>query len=145
LESSEFLVVLFTSSLTLSISGIFKVNWINHFKYRRELNHSYFFILKEVCVIYLAVVINHNKLNYMNTIGLCVCLLGIVVHVFMKAKHQAELIKSKIFWMPILKLSFRNKIINNIEFFKKQIIQNHQDTFILNIVYNTMQNYQKPY
>ena len=85
LESSEFLVVTYTSSLTLSISGIFK----------------------EVCTIYLAVVINHNKLNMMNAIGLCICLLGIVIHVVMKAKHQAEILNSINFYLK-KKLIFYN-------------------------------------
>jgi solute carrier family 35 protein C2 len=71
LEASEFLVVTFTSSLTLSISGIFK----------------------EVCIIYLAVIWNHNKLNTMNTLGLIICLFGISIHVFIKAKDKAESFK----------------------------------------------------
>lgn len=65
LESSEFLVVTFTSSLTLSVSGIFK----------------------EICIIYLAVLYNGNKLNQMNTAGLVICLLGITIHVVLKAKR----------------------------------------------------------
>jgi solute carrier family 35 protein C2 len=75
LESSEFLVVTYTSSLTLSISGIFK----------------------EVCVIYLAVVWNNNKLNPMNTIGLVLCIVGIAIHVVIKAMNPNELTKGKPF------------------------------------------------
>lgn len=73
LETSELLVVTFTSSLTLSISGIFK----------------------EVCIVYLAVVINKNKLNTMNTIGLCICLLGIAIHCVMKVRHEAKVIRAE--------------------------------------------------
>ena len=75
LESSELLVVTFTSSLTLSVSGIFK----------------------EICIIYLAVIWNNNKLNTMNTFGLVVCMLGITIHVLLKAKNQHDLLKSKYF------------------------------------------------
>ncbi|RNA07899.1 solute carrier family 35 member C2 [Brachionus plicatilis] len=70
LESSELLVVTFTSSLTLSISGIFK----------------------EICIIYIAVTWNNNKLNTMNTLGLIMCLLGITIHCYMKAKKEAQII-----------------------------------------------------
>ncbi|CAF1555309.1 unnamed protein product, partial [Didymodactylos carnosus] len=58
LEFSEFLLVSNTSSLTLSISGIFK----------------------EVVMLYLAVEYNNNQLNRLNFIGLCICLSGIIVH-----------------------------------------------------------------
>lgn len=74
LESSELLVVTYTSCLTLSVSGIFK----------------------EICIIYLAVIWNNNKLHTMNTIGLVVCMLGIVIHVLMKARSQTEDLKSKL-------------------------------------------------
>jgi hypothetical protein len=73
LEASEYLVVTYTSSLTLSISGIFK----------------------EVCVIYLAVEINNNKLTPLNTIGLVFVLIGISVHVFLKARREYQIIKPK--------------------------------------------------
>jgi hypothetical protein len=73
LEVSEYLVVTYTSSLTLSISGIFK----------------------EVCVIYLAVEINNNKLTPLNTVGLVFVLIGISVHVFLKARREYQLIKPK--------------------------------------------------
>lgn len=69
LESSELLVVTNTSSITLSISGIFK----------------------EVCTIYLAIIWNHNKMNMTNSIGLAVCLFGIVIHVFIKVREQLVL------------------------------------------------------
>lgn len=74
LESSELLVVTFTSSLTLSISGIFK----------------------EICIIYIAVTWNNNKLNTMNTIGLTLCLLGIAIHCYMKAKREAKIISKEL-------------------------------------------------
>lgn len=73
LEASEFLVVTFTSSLTLSVSGIFK----------------------EICIICIAVVWNNNKLNTMNTVGLIICLVGISIHVIVKAKHPNSENKKK--------------------------------------------------
>lgn len=74
LESSELLVVSFTSSLTLSISGIFK----------------------EICIIYIAVTWNNNTLNTMNTIGLILCLLGISIHCYIKAKKEAKIISKEL-------------------------------------------------
>ncbi|GFS05822.1 solute carrier family 35 member C2 [Elysia marginata] len=68
LEFSEFLLLSHTSSLTLSISGIFK----------------------ELCIFVLAFLINHDQMNIVNAIGLMVCLLGIVVHVVTKAVYNKE-------------------------------------------------------
>ncbi|CAF1054736.1 unnamed protein product [Brachionus calyciflorus] len=72
LEASELLVVTFTSSLTLSISGIFK----------------------EICIVYLAVTLNHNKLNPMNTTGLVICLIGISIHCVIKARNETRPMKT---------------------------------------------------
>ncbi|XP_062606768.1 solute carrier family 35 member C2-like, partial [Saccostrea cucullata] len=63
LEFSEFLLLANTSSLTLSIAGIFK----------------------EVCTLYLAASVNGDKMNFINGIGLIVCLSGISIHVIVKA------------------------------------------------------------
>ncbi|CAF0811598.1 unnamed protein product [Adineta steineri] len=62
LEFSEFLLVSNTSSLTLSVSGIFK----------------------EVVMLYLAVEYNKNELNTINIIGLVICLTGIIFHCILK-------------------------------------------------------------
>ncbi|UJR27562.1 hypothetical protein I4U23_008844 [Adineta vaga] len=62
LEFSEFLLVSNTSSLTLSVSGIFK----------------------EVVMLYLAVEYNNNELNTINIIGLSICLTGIIFHCILK-------------------------------------------------------------
>ncbi|CAF1162178.1 unnamed protein product [Didymodactylos carnosus] len=62
LEFSEFLLVSNTSSLTLSISGIFK----------------------EMVMLYLAVEYNNNQLNLLNIIGLIICLSGITLHCALK-------------------------------------------------------------
>ncbi|XP_060567318.1 solute carrier family 35 member C2-like [Ruditapes philippinarum] len=68
LEFSEFLLLSQTSSLTLSISGIFK----------------------ELCTLYLAHVFNNDKMNVVNGIGLVVCLIGIVLHVILKAVNNRQ-------------------------------------------------------
>lgn len=68
LEFSEFLLLSHTSSLTLSISGIFK----------------------ELCIFVLAYFVNRDQMNFVNAIGLVVCLLGIVVHVITKAVFSKE-------------------------------------------------------
>lgn len=62
MELSEFLVLAFTSSLTLSIAGIFK----------------------EICQLVLAVEINGDQLSFMNIMGLVMCLGGICCHVVHK-------------------------------------------------------------
>lgn len=62
MEISEFLVLSQTSSLTLSVSGIFK----------------------EICQLVLAVEINGEVLSLYNLIGLILCLGGITIHVIYK-------------------------------------------------------------
>jgi len=62
MEISEFLVLSQTSSLTLSVSGIFK----------------------EICQLVLAVEINGEVLTVFNLIGLVLCLAGITGHVIHK-------------------------------------------------------------
>lgn len=62
MEISEFLVLSQTSSLTLSVSGIFK----------------------EICQLVLAVEINNEQLSLYNLIGLVLCLGGITSHVIFK-------------------------------------------------------------
>nr|XP_021192189.2 solute carrier family 35 member C2 [Helicoverpa armigera] len=68
MEISEFLVVTYTSSLTLSISGIFK----------------------EMCILVLAVEVSGDVLSPINVVGLAVCLLGIIGHII----HKVLFIKS---------------------------------------------------
>ncbi|KAK6174397.1 hypothetical protein SNE40_017683 [Patella caerulea] len=68
LEFSEFLLLSRTSSLTLSISGIFK----------------------EICTLYLATQINGDKMNSINLLGLVVCLFGISLHVLLRAVSSTD-------------------------------------------------------
>ncbi|CAH2035694.1 unnamed protein product, partial [Iphiclides podalirius] len=62
MEISEFLVVTYTSSLTLSIAGIFK----------------------EMCILILAVEVSGDQLSPVNVVGLALCLMGIVGHIVHK-------------------------------------------------------------
>ncbi|XP_053624788.1 solute carrier family 35 member C2 [Plodia interpunctella] len=68
MEISEFLVVTYTSSLTLSIAGIFK----------------------EMCILVLAIKVGGDKLSSINLIGLALCLLGIIGHIV----HKVLVIKA---------------------------------------------------
>jgi solute carrier family 35, member C2 len=62
MEISEFLVLSYTSSLTLSVAGIFK----------------------EICQLVLAVEINGDQLSVLNVLGLIMCVGGICSHVIHK-------------------------------------------------------------
>lgn len=62
MEFAEFLVLSKTSSLTLSIAGIFK----------------------DICQLALAVTFKKDQLSLINVIGLVVCLAGIVCHLLHK-------------------------------------------------------------
>ena len=63
MEFSEFLLLTYTSSLTLSIAGI----------------------VKEVFTLYLAVNYNGDQMSLLNFIGLTVCMIGIALHITIRA------------------------------------------------------------
>ncbi|NXH20914.1 S35C2 protein, partial [Bucco capensis] len=63
---SEFLLVSRTSSLTLSIAGIFK----------------------EICILFLATRVLGDHLSLLNWLGFAVCLSGISLHVVLKAMNS---------------------------------------------------------
>ncbi|XP_077504019.1 solute carrier family 35 member C2 isoform X2 [Amblyomma americanum] len=63
MELSEYLLLTYTSSLTLSIAGI----------------------IKEVCTLYLAVKYSGDEMSSMNLLGLIICLLGIALHIVVKS------------------------------------------------------------
>ncbi|XP_064529792.1 solute carrier family 35 member C2 isoform X2 [Pseudopipra pipra] len=63
---SEFLLVSRTSSLTLSIAGIFK----------------------EICILFLATHLLGDRLSLLNWLGFAVCLSGISLHVVLKAVNS---------------------------------------------------------
>lgn len=65
MELSEYLLLSYTSSLTLSIAGIFK----------------------EIFTLYLAVEYNGDVLSMINFVGLFTCLVGITIHVILKARE----------------------------------------------------------
>ncbi|XP_064640979.1 solute carrier family 35 member C2-like isoform X2 [Lineus longissimus] len=72
LEISEYLLVSFTSGLTLCIAGIFK----------------------EICTLALAAEINGDRMTLLNFLGLVVCLAGIALHVVLKA-HSTKAAEKK--------------------------------------------------
>ena len=49
-------------------------------------------MLQELCVLYLAVYINGDKVNFVNGVGLVVCLCGIALHVILKAVYGKYLL-----------------------------------------------------
>ncbi|KAI8038962.1 solute carrier family 35 member C2 [Drosophila gunungcola] len=68
MEFTEFLVLCKTSSLTLSIAGIFK----------------------DICQLALAVTLKNDHLSVINYIGLVICLAGIVCHLLHKYTSMKE-------------------------------------------------------
>ncbi|EDV50790.1 solute carrier family 35 member C2 [Drosophila erecta] len=73
MEFSEFLVLCKTSSLTLSIAGIFK----------------------DICQLALAVTIRNDHLSVINSIGLAICLAGIFCHLLHKYNNMKEMQKQQ--------------------------------------------------
>ncbi|XP_064544601.1 solute carrier family 35 member C2 [Drosophila montana] len=74
MEVSEFLVLCKTSSLTLSIAGIFK----------------------DICQLALAVALKGDQLSPINLVGLAVCLAGIACHLLHKYSSMAKLNKQQL-------------------------------------------------
>nr|AKN21647.1 slc35c-3 [Schmidtea mediterranea] len=103
LECSEYLVITHTSSLTLSIAGI----------------------IKEVCVLYLATKINGDQLNNINIIGLSICMLGILLHVAMKIKHNKSV--NNVFYNVQRKVRTLSKSMNGLSLsLSDNFSSNHQ-------------------
>jgi len=65
MEVAEFLLVSYTSGLTLSVAGI----------------------VKEVISLTMAIIIEESDVSVINMIGLIICMSGIVLHVVRKATH----------------------------------------------------------
>lgn len=65
MEMSEYLLLSYTSSLTLSIAGIFK----------------------EIFTLYIAIEYNGDVLSLLNFVGLFTCLTGITLHVILKVRE----------------------------------------------------------
>lgn len=74
MEVSEFLVLSKTSSLSLSIAGIFK----------------------DICQLALAVAYKGDQLSSINLVGLAVCLAGICCHLLHKYSSMAQLSKQQL-------------------------------------------------
>lgn len=96
MEVSEFLTLSYTSSLTLSVVGIFK----------------------EICQLVLAVEFNHDQLTLINILGLVLCLGGIFCHILNKywayTKEQDELAQMVNFEPRLNRLNDSGKVhINN--------------------------------
>ncbi|KAL3208163.1 hypothetical protein MRX96_009746 [Rhipicephalus microplus] len=68
MELSEYLLLTYTSSLTLSIAGI----------------------IKAICTLYLAVKYSGDEMSSMNLLGLIICLLGIALHIVVKSLNTNE-------------------------------------------------------
>ncbi|XP_077542830.1 solute carrier family 35 member C2 isoform X5 [Haemaphysalis longicornis] len=66
MELSEYLLLTYTSSLTLSIAGI----------------------IKAICTLYLAVKYSGDEMSSMNLLGLIICLLGIALHIVVKSLNS---------------------------------------------------------
>ncbi|KAL8616329.1 hypothetical protein ACOMHN_056272 [Nucella lapillus] len=115
LEFSEFLLVSNTSSLTLSIAGIFKELCVlylavcvngDKINFAKGIMHNPPPLPPhthsgntELCVLYLAVYVYGDKVNFINGIGLIVCLAGIALHVILKAvfsryDREREMVRS---------------------------------------------------
>ncbi|CAI9737999.1 Hypothetical predicted protein [Octopus vulgaris] len=68
MEIAEFLLISNTSSLTLSIAGIFK----------------------EIIVLFLAAEINGDHISILNAVGFFICLCGMCFHIFLKNYRRYE-------------------------------------------------------
>nr|XP_045616260.1 solute carrier family 35 member C2-like isoform X3 [Procambarus clarkii] len=68
MEVSEYLVVVYTSSLTFSIAGV----------------------AKEIMTLSLAVYVYSEHLTFINLMGLVLCIIGITFHVVLKAVHPPK-------------------------------------------------------
>lgn len=84
MELSEFLVLSKTSSLTLSVAGIFKVCPMNINKIIYEGKSKKKIYFQEICQLVLAIELDGDQLTPLNVLGLIMCLGGICCHVIHK-------------------------------------------------------------
>ncbi|RTG88451.1 solute carrier family 35, member C2 [Schistosoma bovis] len=90
LEISEYLVVGSTSSLTLSVAGIFKVLIlpIREYRFIPHILRIRCLQFQEVCTLYLAAKFNGDNISFVNMIGFVICLCGITLHIVAKAVNS---------------------------------------------------------
>lgn len=105
MECSEFLVVTYTSSLTLSIGGIFK----------------------DIFILILAVEWNGDEMSPMNAIGLLVCLCGIISHVVHKIRNTT-IPKDAIHYEETDNMELNASLMKNIELSKDSSEDEQSDT-----------------
>ncbi|XP_018332587.1 solute carrier family 35 member C2 isoform X2 [Agrilus planipennis] len=95
MELSEVMVVMYTSSLTLSVAGIFK----------------------EIFMLIAAVKWNGDVLSPINILGLVVCLSGIISHVIHKIKMIRYHNPNRVYKMGLERYELNESLVNNIERF----------------------------
>lgn len=87
MELSEYLLLSYTSSLTLSISSIFKVSLflghVLHFIFPRAL------LGQETITLVLAYEYNNDSMSLINCFGFLLCMSGIGLHVWIKVRDVA--------------------------------------------------------
>lgn len=86
MEVLEFLVVTYASSLTLSVSGIFKVIilLVQFVFFLNTKRICIFFLFQEICILIIAYEWKGDQMSGLNFIGLFLCLGGIILHVVHK-------------------------------------------------------------
>lgn len=86
MELSEYLLLSYTSSLTLSISCILKVsNFVSN-----AILLTCLCLRQEMITIGLSYQINNDSMSTLNFLGFLVCMSGIVLHVYVKVKDVSR-------------------------------------------------------
>ena len=80
MECAEFLLVSYTSGLTLSVAG-----WIFWKQWSGSVLSFWPGIVKEIISLTLAVIFQSSDISVINMLGLVICMTGITLHVVRKA------------------------------------------------------------
>lgn len=86
MELSEYLLLSYTSSLTLSISCIFKVSSF----VAVVVMLTCCCVCQEMITIGLSYKINNDSMSTLNFLGFVVCMSGIILHVYVKVKDVSR-------------------------------------------------------